>query len=227
MIRNGMWDVLSLSDPRNKEKRWDLLLHQSRFPLDYVKSHVQSLLKGSEADQYVVHNLTWSVVYLRITLSNTLLQKVLKLVPLTATGPEVFVATMTTFLSDYYDALEETLNHMKSIKLKSYPGERYRLLCRNIGRRWAPWECQGLQAWSTRVNHLHLWGYFWLQIPSVGYSEVQGSYGVYQETSCVWHGCRITRGSYNLWVPYTRGYARIPRSCGFKVVGTGYKQRKF
>ena len=43
--------------------------------------------------------------------------------PLTATGPEFFVATMTKFLSDSYDALEETLNHMKSLKLKSYPGE--------------------------------------------------------------------------------------------------------
>ena len=45
------------------------------------------------------------------------------MVPLTATGSEVFVATMTTFISDSYNALEETLNHMKSLKLKSYPGE--------------------------------------------------------------------------------------------------------
>ena len=30
---------------------------------------------------------------------------------------------MTTFLSDSYDALEETLNNIKSLKLKSYPGE--------------------------------------------------------------------------------------------------------
>ena len=43
--------------------------------------------------------------------------------PLTATGSEVYVTSMTTFLSDSYDALEETLNHMKSLKLKSYPGE--------------------------------------------------------------------------------------------------------
>ena len=127
-----MWDVFYLPDPRNKEKRWDLLLYQSRFPLDYVKSHLQSLLKGSEADQCVVQNLTWSGVYLRSTLSNTLLQKVLTLVPLTATGPEVFVATMTTFLSDSYDALEETLNHMKSIKLKSYPGENVTDCCAAI-----------------------------------------------------------------------------------------------
>ena len=45
------------------------------------------------------------------------------MVPLTATGPEVYVAIMTTFLSDSYDALEETVNHMKSLKIKSYPGE--------------------------------------------------------------------------------------------------------
>ena len=45
------------------------------------------------------------------------------MVPLTETGPEVFVATMTTFLSDSYDALEETINLMKSLKLKSYPGD--------------------------------------------------------------------------------------------------------
>ena len=89
--------------------------------MDYVKINLQSLLKGSEVDQYVVQNLTWSGVYLRSTLSNTLLQKVLTLVTLTATGPEVYVAIMTTFLSDSYDALEETLNHMKSLKLKSYP----------------------------------------------------------------------------------------------------------
>ena len=33
MIRNGMWDVLSLPDPLNKEKRWYLLLRQSIFTL--------------------------------------------------------------------------------------------------------------------------------------------------------------------------------------------------
>ena len=118
-----MWNIFYLSDPHNKDKNWDLLLHQFIFTLDYVKFHVQSLQKGSESDQYVVQNLMWSGVYLRSTLSNTLLQEILALVPLTATGPEVFVATMTTFFSDYYDALEETLTYTKSLKLKNYPGE--------------------------------------------------------------------------------------------------------
>ena len=44
--------------------------------------------------------------------------------PLTATGTEVFVSTMNTFLSDSYDDLEETLTNMKSLKLKSYPGDK-------------------------------------------------------------------------------------------------------
>ena len=100
------------------------------------------------------------------------------------------------------------------------------LLCSNISRCWAPWECRGLQAWAPRVHHSYLWEYFWPQIPSVGYSEVQGGYGVYQEILCVWHVCHITRGSHNLWVPCTRGYSRIPKSCGYKAVGTGYQQIK-
>ena len=127
-----MWDVFSLPDPHNKEKRWGLLMRQYIFPLEYVKGHVQSLLKGSEADQYVVQNLMWSGVYLSSTLSKTLLQKVLTLVPLTATGPEVFVATMNTFLFDSCDALEDTLTHMKSLKLKSYPGENVTYCCAEI-----------------------------------------------------------------------------------------------
>ena len=55
-------------------------------------------------------------------LSNTLLQKVLIVVLLTATGLEVFVATMNIFISDSYYALEETLNHMKILKLKAIQG---------------------------------------------------------------------------------------------------------
>ena len=52
-----------------------------------------------------------------------LFQKVLTLVPLTATGPEVYITTMTTFISDSYDDLEETLTHMNILKLNNYPGD--------------------------------------------------------------------------------------------------------
>ena len=66
------------------------------------------------------------------TLPNTLLQKLLPLVPLTVTVPEVFVAATATFLSDAYDDLEETLNYMKSFKLKSYPGDNVTDCCAEI-----------------------------------------------------------------------------------------------
>ena len=54
------------------------------------------------------------------------------MVPLEATGPEVFVATMTIFISDSYDALEETLTHIKSLKLKIYPGDNVTYFCAAI-----------------------------------------------------------------------------------------------
>ena len=50
------------------------------------------------------------------------------MVPLTAMGPEVFVNTMTKFISDSYDALEETLNHMMSLKLKVIQGRMLQII---------------------------------------------------------------------------------------------------
>ena len=55
-------------------------------------------------------------------MSNIILQKLLALLSLTETGPEVYVATMTTVLSNSYYYLVDTLNHMNSIKLKNNPG---------------------------------------------------------------------------------------------------------
>ena len=53
-------------------------------------------------------------------MSNTLLQKVLTLVPLTETGPEVFVATMITLLSDYFDALESVAVRVAKSVMNSF-----------------------------------------------------------------------------------------------------------
>ena len=57
---------------------------------------------------------------MRRKFSNTLLQKVLTFVPLTATRPEVYVATMTTVLYDSCFYLVDTLKHMNSIKLMNH-----------------------------------------------------------------------------------------------------------
>ena len=48
------------------------------------------------------------------------------------TGPDFFVTTMTKFLSNSYDDLEETLTHMKSLKLKINPGENVSDFCAEI-----------------------------------------------------------------------------------------------
>ena len=117
-----MWDVFSITEPGNKEKKWDLLLHRFIFPLEYVKRHLQILKEDSKEDQYIVQNLTWSGVYLMSNFSNNLLQKVLTLVPLKSTGPGVYVTTMTTFLSDSYYSLVDTLNHTKRLKTRDLPG---------------------------------------------------------------------------------------------------------
>ena len=54
------------------------------------------------------------------------------MVPLRATGTEVFVATMTKFISNYYYSFEENLTHMKSLKVKIYPGENVTDCCEAI-----------------------------------------------------------------------------------------------
>ena len=53
----------------------------------------------------------------------SILERVMKLVPLTSTGPEIYVATMTTVLFNAYGSLVDNMNHMKSIKLKNLLGE--------------------------------------------------------------------------------------------------------
>ena len=98
---NGMWDIFFLSDPHKQERKWDIFIQEYLFPLYYVKIYVKILQKYSKVDRYVVHKLTWSGVDLRRTFSNDLPQKVLKLVPMTATGTDVYVTTMDKFISYY------------------------------------------------------------------------------------------------------------------------------
>ena len=80
----------------------------------------------------MIKKLTWPGVYLRSTLSNNPLQKVLTLVPLTETGPEVYVSTMTTIIYNSYDSLVDTMDHTKSIKLKDSLEENVTDCCDTI-----------------------------------------------------------------------------------------------
>ena len=51
IIRNRMWDIFSLPYPHNKDKKWDILLHQYVFILEYVKHHIKIIQKGYKADK--------------------------------------------------------------------------------------------------------------------------------------------------------------------------------
>ena len=83
------------------------------------------------------------------TLPSALLQKLLTLVPLTATGTEVYVATTNTVIYGYYDSLVSTLNHMKSIKLKYHTAETVVDLCDTILL-----DAERLES-SVAFNHKH------------------------------------------------------------------------
>ena len=50
----------------------------------------------------------------------------------TETRPEVYFATMNTFISDSYNALYDTLTHMNSIKINIYPVNNITYLCAAI-----------------------------------------------------------------------------------------------
>ena len=119
MITNGMWNVFSLTDPHNHEKKWNILLNDSHLTLDDVKRHVNTLKKDSTVDQYVMQKLTWPGVYLRRILS---IKKVLIIATMGATALKVYVSTTTINISDSYDALEDTINHLKSPRLKIFLG---------------------------------------------------------------------------------------------------------
>ena len=47
-------------------------------------------------------------------------------------GCEVYVATMTIFISNSYGNFEDTINHLKSIKLKRHLGENVKNWCAAI-----------------------------------------------------------------------------------------------
>ena len=68
---------------------WDLFKDYGRLPFEHVKNHIEVLRKDeTRADSYVIQNLNWSGQFLRNTLHHELLAKVLRYVPITASGPE-------------------------------------------------------------------------------------------------------------------------------------------
>ena len=90
------------------------------------------------------------------------------MVLLTATIPEVYVATITTFISNSYGSLEETINRLSSLKLKIYLEENVTNFCAEI---------------LVDSERISTYGYF--KIDHLGYISC-----IYEDTSdtriCLW-----------------------------------------
>ena len=54
------------------------------------------------------------------------------MVPLKATEPEVYITATPTIISDSNDALEETINNLKIIKLRIYMEDNNAYFCNSI-----------------------------------------------------------------------------------------------
>ena len=65
-------------------------------------------------------------------LHNTIIWKVLTFLTMIATEPWVYVATITTGISYLCSDLEDTINHLKSFKLNSYPVDNVQYLFAEI-----------------------------------------------------------------------------------------------
>ena len=58
MIIHGMWDVLSILDPFDTTKFWDLFHHTACFTLLTIVSHMEELCKTG--DKHTIDNFDWS-----------------------------------------------------------------------------------------------------------------------------------------------------------------------
>ena len=97
-----------------------------------MKNYTKIIHNGAKEYQYVVQNLTRSGLYLRITFPNYLLQKVLVLVPLKPTGPDVYTTSMIKFISDSHYYSEDKINYSKSPKINICLGENVKYYCAAI-----------------------------------------------------------------------------------------------
>ena len=168
----------------------------------------------------MVQNLTWSVVYPRSNLLSNILQKVLKLVLPTATVPKVYVSTITTVLFHYYYYLVETLNHMKSLKLKDHLGENVAGCCDAILVDSERLDSSGV----FKPKHLGcIIRIFEDTYDSIFHTWETQKYKEFIEcikNFCVWRRCHATWWYHYLWFPCSRSYVWIPQYCWLKALGT-------
>ena len=102
----------------------DLFKYHAMYPISYIKEEIARIkVDKSITDSYAPQNLDWSGQYVQNALTADLLGKVLKELPLNASGPEVFCMTMIVCISNSYEAIKNTKAQLEARKLSDYPGE--------------------------------------------------------------------------------------------------------
>ena len=81
------------------------------------------------SDHYIRDNLKWSGVYIRKTISQSLLEQLLNEIDATTIGPVTLLALLCLIYSDGYDAIELLKDDLKAIDLKKFPGENVDTCC--------------------------------------------------------------------------------------------------
>ena len=120
MIKHGMWDIFQYREPKSGVKV-DLLTTLGRFDLAEIKTYISK--QRAIADEYELQNFAWSGKYLLSSISPSLYKDVLKKVTINASGPEVLMAIVSCVATFTYDSMEKVKSRLKSITIKSYPGE--------------------------------------------------------------------------------------------------------
>ena len=146
-------------------------------------------------------------MYLRSTLSNDIFKKLLALVPLTVTIPEVCVSTMTAVLYNFYYALEDILNHLKSLKLKYML--RIMLQISVLKSCYMMSILRGLGTLSPSILRYITWIFRILLVLYFSFGQFIITSRLYSSPKnfCLRLGCHTTRGTHCLQVTYAIGYA--------------------
>jgi hypothetical protein len=129
MIKTGMWDIFNVYDVATQGSI-DILRYHSKVSKEQMTTHIENL--RTSGDSYILQNLAFSGACIRASLSPEMLRKLLREVPIDASGPESYGALMRVVHSDSYPAMQKIKQQLESIKLANYPGENVELCCDDI-----------------------------------------------------------------------------------------------
>lgn len=117
----GMYDTMLCSDPLHPGWHISLFQKTARFPLTHVKAYIKKEL--NTCDTYHHSNLFNGGALIRNSLTARLLALVMTQVPVDATGPEMYVATMYAIFEEGFDSMQQLKDIFKKVNICSFAGE--------------------------------------------------------------------------------------------------------